>query len=71
MPNAALRFVPPPGAEQTGNSTVAPATVWQRTSEKLEPVAVKVGLMTERETEVLSGLDEGDSVVVRALPRKS
>jgi HlyD family secretion protein len=68
VPNAALRFVPPPGTGWIGDPVLAPATVWQRASGKLQPAAVEVGLVNERETEVLSGVREGDSVVVRALP---
>ena len=68
VPNAALRFVPDSASPHTGADQIggAPArTVWTLTDGELRPVPIVTGLADEEFTEVMQGLAESDTVVLR------
>ena len=68
VPNAALRFVPDSASPHTGADQIggAPArTVWTLTDGALRPVPIVTGLADEEFTEVMQGLAESDTVVLR------
>lgn len=75
VPNAALRFVPPSQTQITEVTMTVPGglggTVWQLRNDNLVPVPVKAGLSDERKTAIISGLEQGDMIVVRARPRST
>jgi HlyD family secretion protein len=64
IPNAALRFLPSdagPPSEYKGDG------VWVLQDEKPQRIEVKVGISDGRFIQLLSGLKEGDEVIVEAL----
>ncbi len=73
VPNAALRFIPPPAARIRGNvdgDGGGARVVWTEVGrDELVPVKVKAGISDERYTELVEadGLKEGDRVVVEAV----
>ena len=73
VPNAALRFIPPPtakvGGDVDGLDTGAHVVWTVRGRDVLVPVRVKSGISDDRYTELVEadGLGEGDHVVVEAV----
>lgn len=72
VPNASLRFVPPeewstPAAAVVGGP---PRTVWRLAGGEPQAVLVATGLSDEQYTEIVSGLAEADTVVLRARRRE-
>ncbi len=74
IPNTALRFSPPEG---TSYSRPAPAKIernerlvytLEADGRTMAPVVVKVGITDNVDTEVLSGLEEGASVITASIP---
>ena len=79
VPNLAVEFTPDVDAlhqyqeahpevnvqmPETGKTTSADKKVWVKTSSKIYPVDVKVGETDEINYELVSGLNEGDDVIV-------
>jgi HlyD family secretion protein len=64
--NAALRFQPQGAAPARGGKKL-----WKADGERLTPVAVQLGMTDGVNTEVVSGLKEGDRVAIPAAPAKN
>lgn len=61
---ASLSGIPPSGSPEKGSEDVTWKTVWIKAGETIKPVRIETGLNDESNTEVRSGLHEGDEVVV-------
>jgi HlyD family secretion protein len=67
--NAALRFQPQ-GAAPSRATDHGARKLWKADGERLVPVAVRLGMTDGVNTEIVSGLNQGDRVAIPAAPAK-